>query len=118
MDGERSNWSDLSRRPMKLVSILSLAALTTARPVFSDPDPAREVAVIAGAAATAALFNFLPIRDQRPLREHEWLRLDDRVRDNYSSGASIASDGSLALAIAVPAALAIGASADEAARDR
>lgn len=103
---------------MKLSPLAVLVVLSTTRPAVAQPDLGREAVVIAGAAATAALFSMLPIHEERPLRDHEWLRLDDRVRDNYSSAASLSSDIGLSLSIVVPAAFAIGASTDDGARDR
>lgn len=68
----------------------------------------RDGAIIAGATTAAVLFNYLPVHEQAPLRDHEWLRLDDRVRDNFSEGAAHASDVSLVLAVGSTSAFAIG----------
>lgn len=78
------------------------------RAASADPSFARDGAIIAGATATALVANYLPFHEERPLRDHEWLAIDDRVRDNYSPRASIVSDATLALAVVLPASYTIG----------
>jgi membrane-associated phospholipid phosphatase len=74
----------------------------------TNADLGRDGAIIAGATTAAVLFNYLPVHEEMPLREHEWLRLDERVRDNFSEGAARASDVSLVLTVGSTSAFAIG----------
>jgi membrane-associated phospholipid phosphatase len=74
----------------------------------TNADLGRDGAIIAGATTAAVLFNYLPVHEEMPLRDHEWLRLDDRVRDNFSEGAARASDVSLVLTVGSTSAFAIG----------
>jgi hypothetical protein len=85
--------------------------LLLARPAHADVELQRDGAIIAGTATAAVLFNFLPVHEQTPLRDHEWLRLDDRVRDNFSERAAKVSDVSLALTVGSASAFAIGTDA-------
>jgi hypothetical protein len=83
-----------------------------ARGADADPSFTRDGAIIAGATATALVVNFLPFHEERPLRDHEWFAIDDRVRDNYSPRASILSDTTLALSVVLPAAYTLGTATD------
>lgn len=84
--------------------------MLAARPASAQPDAARDGAIIVGSATAALLFNFVPLREQAPLRDHEWLRVDDRVRDNFSERGALLSHASLALAVGTASAFAIGTS--------
>jgi hypothetical protein len=94
----------------KLILVASLVIL--ARHAAADPSFTRDGAIIAGATATALVVNFLPFHEERPLRDHEWLAIDDRVRDNYSPRASVVSDTTLALSVVLPAAYTLGTAED------
>ena len=74
----------------------------------ADVELERDGAIIAGAAAAALVLNELPVHEETPLHDHEWLRLDDRVRDHFSENAAKASDVSLALTLSEASAFAIG----------
>jgi hypothetical protein len=87
-----------------------LTLTTRAAHAETNADLGRDGAIIAGATTAAILFNYLPVHEEMPLREHEWLRLDERVRDNFSEGAAHASDVSLVLAVGSTSAFAIGTS--------
>jgi hypothetical protein len=87
-----------------------LTLSTRAAHAETNADLGRDGAIIAGATTAAILFNYLPVHEEMPLREHEWLRLDERVRDNFSEGAAHASDVSLVLAVGSTSAFAIGTS--------
>lgn len=82
--------------------------LVGARAAHADVQLERDGAIIAGTAAVALVLNQLPVHEEMPLHEHEWLRLDDRVRDNFSETAAKASDISLALTVTEASAFAIG----------
>lgn len=90
--------------------------MLAARPASAEPDAVRDGAIIVGSATAALLFNFVPLREQAPLRDHEWLRLDDRVRDNFSERGALLSHASLALTVGTASAFAIGT--DDGAGDR
>lgn len=93
-------------------NLIIAASLFAAHQAAADPSFTRDGAIIAGATATALVVNFLPFHEERPLRDHEWLAIDDRVRDNYSPRASIVSDTTLALSVVLPAAYTLGTAED------
>lgn len=92
------------------IAVVIIAASFVSRAAHAETDARldRDGVIIVGATAVAVLFNRLPVREETALHEHEWLRLDDRVRDNFSEGAAKASDISLVLAVGSSSAFAIG----------
>lgn len=90
------------------LAVVVVSLVTRTAHADTNADLGRDGAIIAGATTAAVLFNYLPVHEEMPLREHEWLRLDDRVRDNFSEGAAKASDVSLVLAVGSTSAFAIG----------
>jgi membrane-associated phospholipid phosphatase len=96
-----------------------------ARPAAADDpgpleaDPVVDGAIVTGTALAALGLHFLRINDEPdPWDEELFGALDRRLRSQFSSRARTLSDGALAAAVAVPAALAIGTTWDAAAGDR